>query len=102
MNLTDVIQEMAIESRPLTDSEICEGQPATYFIGSDSYAQTVDKVTRFKSGARAGQIREIESGGDRFRPRHGRFRLVDRFDGRTLDYGQLVVGFAKDYRDPSF
>jgi len=102
MNIVDAIQDIATDSRPLTDPEIREGQPATYFIGSDSYACSVDKVSRFKSGARAGQIREIEAGSNKFRLRHGRYRLVDEFDGRTLNFGQLVVGFAKDYRDPSF
>ena len=111
MNLVQIIQEMAIESRPWSDEEIVPGAPATYFIGSDSYAETVGTVVRFKSGKRKGKIKEIHiredgwQGPTVFRAEespngHVSYLLVS--DGRKQWYAQLVVGFQKDYRDPSF
>lgn len=100
MELIEVIQEIGITSRPFTDDEIKVGDPATYYVGSDSYAETVTEVIRFKSGSRKGQIKELHTANDKFRARNGRYLQVDRNDGRVMWYAQLVVGFQRDYRDP--
>jgi len=66
------------------------GQVCTYGIGTDCYADTVTKVSK--------SMRQIETAG------HGKFSLRD--DGRYrpvgCKYSSLTLGFAKDYRDPSF
>jgi hypothetical protein len=103
MRLVEVIQEMAVQSRPFTDEQIQVGDPATYFIGTDSYGCIVTEVSRFKSGARAGKIREILTDtGERFRSvdRGGRISYQLVREGRTQWFGQVVVGFQRDYRDP--
>jgi len=81
-----------------------KGMPATFYIGSDSYAMTVLWVTYFMSGARAGQVREVmaqtENGApERFvMTKFGKFAKKDP----SGNYGSLVIGYARDYRDPSF
>jgi hypothetical protein len=44
---------------PMMEVEV--GMVATHSVGSDSYADIVTKVVRFKSGARAGQINYLET-----------------------------------------
>ena len=103
MNIIEVIQEMGITSRPLTDSEITVGAPATFYIGSDSYGCTVTNVIRFKTGSRKGQIKELHTDSHgRFRAKNGRYLQIDEYDGQAQWYASLVVGFQRDYRDPSF
>lgn len=111
MRLVEVIQEMGIESRPWSDEEIVAGAPCTYYIGSDSYGETVDKVVRYKSGPRKGRVKEIHireenwQGPTVFRPAErsdGRLVYLLVSEGRKQWYGQLVVGFQRDYRDPHF
>ena len=43
----------------IADENIQVGDPATYSCGSDSYAEVVTSVVRFKEGKRAGQIKHI-------------------------------------------
>lgn len=75
-----------------------KGMPATFYIGSDSYAETVDIVTRFKSGKKAGQVKSIitERGREYVVKSNG---IATR---REYTSGRFVVGYARDYRDPSF
>jgi len=50
----------------ISDQNIQVGDPATYSCGSDSYADVVTSVVRFKEGKRAGQIKHITlSDGDK-------------------------------------
>jgi hypothetical protein len=46
--------------RQIADKDIQVGDAATYYVGSDSYADTVTEVVRFKEGKRAGQIKYIK------------------------------------------
>jgi hypothetical protein len=102
-HIIQIIQEMGITSKPFADTEINVGDPATFYVGSDSYGCTVTDVVRFKSGARKGQIKELQAGRfGRFRSKNGYYLQVDQYDGRTKWYAKLVVGFQRDYRDPSF
>lgn len=51
----------------IADENIQVGDPATYSCGSDSYADVVTSVVRFKEGKRAGQIKHITlKHGDKF------------------------------------
>lgn len=114
MNLSTIVKEINVADAPRRrweDSEIVEGAPATYYIGSDSYGETVSDVLRFKSGARKGQIKEIHiredawSGPTVFRPEvdsNGKTHYLLVTGGRKAWYGELVVGFRQDYRDPHF
>ena len=43
----------------IADENIQVGDPATYSCGSDSYAEVVTSVVRFKEGKRAGKIKHI-------------------------------------------
>jgi hypothetical protein len=73
------------------------GMPATFGIGSDAYAEEVTSWTYFKSGVKAGLVRTVTTNGGVYTIRKdGRLRP----DGS--DYGSLIVGYARDYRDPSF
>jgi hypothetical protein len=87
------------------------GMPATYSIGSDSYAYMVVGVQRFKSGARQGKVRAIYAQDAKYVDgvlvsQEGpieRF-IVNKFGyvKREGMYGTLFVGYARDYRDPGF
>jgi hypothetical protein len=48
----------------IADKDIMVGDPATYSVGSDSYAEVVSEVVRFKEGKRAGQVKYIKLGGE--------------------------------------
>ncbi len=51
----------------IADQDIQVGDPATYSCGSDSYADVVTSVVRFKEGKRAGQVKYITlKHGDKF------------------------------------
>jgi hypothetical protein len=103
------------------------GMPATHFVGSDSYAVEVYDVERFKSGAKAGQVKAVITGSrredgtwqqkqtyvdgefvlvddtDRFLPvKDQPERLCTRTEGKVAWWSSLAVGYAKDYRDPSY
>jgi hypothetical protein len=89
------------------------GQPATHCIGSDSYAFIVERVERFKSGARAGQVSAViaepaEYIGDELRavPSFAREALVFRPNKRGVlvcaKYHTLWLGEARTYLDPHF
>jgi len=109
---------------PVPDREIVAGLPATHHMVSDSYASVVTKVERFKTGARQGQIKAIESahvdrdGKPGFSTRRHLSKVVTReqYNAETGQreqvrkivyigkgnayYDQLVVGWAVDHRDP--
>lgn len=82
------------------------GTPATYAIGTDRYAGKVVNVKRFKTGKRAGRVsvitfQHISQGG-----LNGKLREA-RLDKRnylvaTGSGGAIHLGYAEDYRDPSF
>jgi hypothetical protein len=88
------------------DAEIKAGDVATYYCGTDSYSTTVANVVRFQSGARKGQIKEINTD---WHGTFNTFRPVINFDGTTSYLGLqdgkkvnhlvLVVGYATDHRD---
>lgn len=116
---------------PINEIEV--GMPATYYVGTDSYATEVAEIVRFKNGLKAGEIKYITvkghyqyRGGDKndllklypkeqicFRQHEGN-RLsptcVDCWLWRHEIYkfknpkhsASVVVGYAKDYRDPHF
>lgn len=76
------------------------GTPATFKIGGDRYATEVTAVERFKTGARAGQVKAVEAGTHRFTPKttkRGETYLVGQGGS-----GALWLGFAENYRDPHF
>lgn len=87
------------------------GMPATYSIGSDSYAYMVVGVQRFKSGQRQGKVRAIYAQSAKYvdgvlvsdEGSIERF-IVDKFGYVKRDgmYGMLFLGYARDYRDPEF
>lgn len=82
------------------------GTPATYAIGTDRYAGKVVNVKRYKTGKRIGQVsvitfQHISQGG-----LNGKLREA-RLDKRnylvaTGSSGIIHLGYAEDYRDPSF
>lgn len=65
----EVINKWAIEyfeqypQIPL--NEIRSGDACTYYVGTDSYNEKVNNVFRYKSGAKAGQIKAITISGSR-------------------------------------
>lgn len=77
------------------------GMPATYYVGSDSYAVVVTGVNYFKSGDRAGLIKSVEI---------NRFGKTETFRPRFYssgitwkgEYSSLGLGYAKEYLDPHF
>lgn len=81
------------------------GMPATFGIGSDSYGLEITGITYYKTGAKAGQVKEIMAGkpGEEseifFVTKTGRIQKRSEYSGF---YGSLTVGFARDYWDPSF
>jgi hypothetical protein len=109
--------------------EVEVGNVATYYVGSDSYADIVTNVVRFKSGARAGQINYLETthevngvktrfyakeikctnyscSKDSADPKNcvwcnQKARGIYKFIARTWS-GEVAVGYAKEYRDPHF
>jgi hypothetical protein len=117
---------MALTRTPLDD--ITVGMPATHYVGSDSYAVEVYAVERFKTGPLKGKVKAVITGSrlddgswaqkqkfdpdtetfylvddtDRFLPDKNRDRLHTRFEGKTAWWSSLAVGYARDYRDPSF
>ena len=100
------------------------GSPATYYVGSDCYAEQVVAVETFKTGKRAGLpkvviVRRVKvnweygqnygvSDQKAFTPDpDGRLTVFTvRKDGRFRkagsDYGTLHIGTYREYRDPSF
>jgi hypothetical protein len=82
------------------------GMPATFGIGSDSYAMTVVAIEYFKTGARAGQVKAVFAADEGRTPerfvmtKQGRLQKRDQYESRF--YGSLSIGYARDYRDPSF
>jgi hypothetical protein len=100
------------------------GTPATYYIGSDCYAEEVVEVQTFKTGKRAGEpkvitVRRVKVNWDygqnygvqdqeAFTPDpDGRLtRFTVRKDGKFRregsEYGSLAFGKYREYRDPSF
>lgn len=77
------------------------GMPATYYVGTDSYATQVSAVHHFKSGSRIGQIKSVEidfhNRSETFRPKQYTYGV--RWCG---DYSSLGLGYAKEYLDPHF
>jgi hypothetical protein len=77
------------------------GMPATYYVGSDSYATEVTAVNYFKSGNRAGQIKSVEVNlhgtTSTFRP-----KFYSSGVSWVGEYCSLGLGYATQYIDPSF
>jgi hypothetical protein len=105
------------------------GMPATFSVGTDSYGTEVAEVVRFKSGARAGLIKYITVKSQTINYGYGpepiKFyaqpissKCHDNYSETCLDCyqmelgvyrfvsnkttGRVMVGYAKDYRDPHF
>lgn len=82
------------------------GMPASYGIGSDSYAMTVVAIDYFKTGAKAGAVKAIYAAhedheAEKFTlTKSGRFQKRAQYE--SYFYGSLTVGDAIEYRDPSF
>lgn len=81
------------------------GMPATFGIGSDSYAMVVTDVIRFKTGAKTGQVKAVIAKNENeneekfYVTKSGR---IQKRDNDGYSYGSLTIGFARDYRDPNF
>lgn len=75
------------------------GTPATFRIGTDRYATAVTAVERFKTGARAGQVKAVEAGYGRFTPKETRYGTMLIGKGGS---GVLALGVAETYLDPHF
>lgn len=77
------------------------GMPATYYVGTDSYATQVSAIEHFKSGNRAGQIKSvaIEFHGNTytFRPKNYSYGITWKGE-----YSTLGLGYAEEYLDPHF
>lgn len=111
----------------IADSNIQVGDPATYSVGSDAYAEVVTEVVRFKEGKRAGHIKYIRlSDGDKYLAypsKCGKHStpLIDDTEGRVCIYCWLEkhkavrfseaanthwinvrVGSQNPHQDPSF
>ena len=82
-------------------NEAYVGMPATFAIGSDSYATEVTAVYYFKSGERKGQVKAVATTRGLFT-----LRTKGRKAGRLIEagqeYGTLRLGEAVDYWDPHF
>jgi hypothetical protein len=89
---------LLIEHQPEIRKHAVSVRLATYYIGSDSYAKEVESVEFYQSGARRGEVKAITT-------KKG-YRFTLRKDGRLRpeggESGSLVIGVARDYRDPSF
>lgn len=88
---------LLIEQQPAIRKHAVSVRLATFNIGSDKYAEEVESVETYQSGAKRGEVKAITTTG-------GRYTL--RKDGRLrpegCESGSLVIGVATDYRDPSF
>lgn len=76
------------------------GMPATYYVGSDSYATEVSAVNHYKSGNRAGQIKSVEidfHGTKTFRAKNYSYGVSFK-----SEYATLGLGYAREYLDPHF
>lgn len=100
------------------------GNAAFFIIGSDRYAYHVVEVNRYKSGAKAGQVKEVVvqdvivdwSKGQNYGVYDQSAFQVDENGKKVVfnvrkngvlrevgsDYGALHVGRYEEYRDPSF
>ena len=89
---------LLLEHQPEIRKHAVSVRLATFNIGSDSYAEEVESVETFQSGAKRGEVKAITT-------KDG-VRYTLRKDGRLCpegcEYGSLIVGIARDYRDPSF
>lgn len=71
----------------IAPDDIKPGDPATHYVGSDSYAAVVIDVERFKSGKRKGQIKAILAAN------------ADVNEDGTLTprpHGNMIIDFAQD------
>lgn len=78
----------------MTNTKATVGMVATYFIGSDSYAGTIEKVSpsgsfvTFKFARRA-EVRRFNR------------NAAGEYQGKG-GIGSLVLGISEDHQDPSF
>jgi hypothetical protein len=95
-----VVQNSSTDYEPVIIA-IQVGMPATYYVGSDSYATEVSAVNYFKSGNRAGQIKSVEvrlfGETSTFRP-----KFYSSGVSWVNEYRSLGLGYARQYLDPSF
>ena len=100
------------------------GTPATYYIGSDCYAEQIVEIHTFKTGARAGQpktlvtrdvnvdwslganygVSDQEAFSQNLEGKLSTYtvRKNGKFRPEGSDCGSLVIGTYREYRDPSF
>jgi len=96
-DMNDRIQQL---QHDLVVEEAEAGTPATFYIGSDSYAGSVEYLIRYKSGDKKGFVRIVG-----FKFERGEAVTDFRQDKRgrwCSSHARLLVGKAIDYRDPSF
>jgi hypothetical protein len=88
---------LLIEHQPEIRKHAVSIRLATFTIGSDSYAEEVRAVEFYQSGVKRGEVKAITTTGGRYTLRKdGRLRPEGR------ENGNLVIGIARDYQDPSF
>ena len=74
------------------------GMPATWHIGSDSYARTIAEIHTFKTGAKKGQLKGVVDNRGHYY-RLNKWNILKE-EGRK--YGGLGLGYAIDRLDPHF
>lgn len=79
------------------------GMPATYSVGSDSYATTVTAIEYFKTGERKGQIKSVSIEGKKetFKPYKTCYGLKFS-ESKRVWWASVKLGYARDYLDPHF
>lgn len=111
--------------------DVTVGMPATITVGSDRYAARIVEVERYKTGAKAGQVKAVTAAftdddgnalecerydhktgefertldTDRFlvtQTYDGSLRLVGRCEGKAAWWRSLTVGVVRPYFDLGF
>lgn len=99
-------RQAAREEQELRNKNPKVGDLATFYVGSDSYAYIILEVTYFQYGKRAGQVKTAtgrsESVTTTWAMRENGLRAIGGSAGSQYYYGSVGIGYAKDYRDPSF
>jgi hypothetical protein len=79
------------------------GMPATYSVGTDSYATKVTAIEYFKTGERKGQIKSVSIEGQKetFKPYMNSYG-VKFSESKKIWWAVVKLGYGYDYQDPHF